>query len=77
MSNKRWNTKLPLAPIENLMKEISEMRISAAGAEEMKRVLTELTEEITGMAADMAKHAKRVTIKDVDIDFAYRKLKKK
>lgn len=77
MSSKRWDNKLPLAPIENLMKEISDMRVSAAGAEEMKRAVTELIEEITIMAADMAKHAKRVTIKDVDVDFAFRKLKNK
>jgi len=74
--SKKSKTDMPLAPLEKIIKETTDMRVSAQGAEELRRVLTLIAEELAEDAAEFAKFAGRITIKDRDITLAYKNMRK-
>ncbi|MHA1213434.1 MAG: histone [Candidatus Heimdallarchaeota archaeon] len=76
MSARRSKTEMPLAPIESIIRETTEMRVSDKGARELRRILTEIAEELAEDAAEYSKFAGRQTIKDRDIALAYRSMRK-
>ena len=67
---------MPLAPIERIIKETTNMLVSESASTEMRKVLTEIAEQLSEDAADLAVFSKRKTIKDRDIALAYRNLRK-
>jgi len=69
---KRSKTEMPLAPIERIIKETTKLLVSESAALELRKVLTELAEEIALDAAELATFTKRKTIKDRDIALAYK-----
>ena len=75
--SKHIKSDLPSAPLERILKEITGLLVSASAVDELKRVLIEISEEIATDAADLSRHAGRKTIKDKDIDLAYKNLMKK
>ena len=64
---RRSKTNLPLAPIERIIKETTNMLVSESAAEELRKVLTDIAEELSLDAAELASFANRKTIKDRDI----------
>ncbi|MGC9778812.1 MAG: NFYB/HAP3 family transcription factor subunit [Candidatus Heimdallarchaeota archaeon] len=69
-------TNLPLAPIERIIKESTNMLVSESAAEELRKVLSDVAEELSIDAGELAVFAKRKTIKDRDIALAFRNMKK-
>lgn len=76
MSTRKSKSDLPLAPIERIIKETTGLLVSESAALELRDVLTEIAEQISDDAADLARFDKRKTVKDRDIAFAYKTLKK-
>lgn len=76
MTIRRTKTDIPLAPIERMIKETTNMLVSESASIELRKVLTEVIEELSLDAADLAIFAKRKTIKDRDIALAYKNMKK-
>ena len=74
MTQINLSKRLPLAPIETMMKEATNLRISASGAEKMRELLDMLLYELAREAADFAKHTGRKTIKDRDVAVAFRRM---
>ena len=77
MSTKKTEKQLPLAPIEKMMKETTNMRISLSGSEMMRELLSEFLREVAKYAADLAEFAGRITNKDRDVLLAYKKIRGK
>lgn len=73
---RRSRTNLPLAPIERIIKETTNMLVSESAAEELRKVLSDVAEEIALDAGELAVFANRKTIKDRDIALAYKNIKK-
>ncbi|MFW9922049.1 MAG: histone family protein [Candidatus Thorarchaeota archaeon] len=76
MNIRRSKTEIPLAPIERVIKETTNMLVSESAALEMREVIVEIAEQIAMDAADLAIFSKRKTIKDRDIALAYKNLRK-
>ncbi|NHJ87573.1 MAG: histone [Asgard group archaeon] len=74
---RRSKTELPLAPIERIIKETTNMLVSESAALELRKVLVEVAEEICHNASDLAAFSDRKTIKDRDITMAFKIYKKK
>jgi len=74
--SRQSKTEFPLAPIERVIKETTNLLVSESAAKELRGVLTEIAEELALDAADLAKFAKRKTIKDRDIALAYKNMRK-
>ena len=74
---RRSKTELPLAPIERIIKETTNMLVSESAALELRKVLVEVAEEICHNASDFATFSDRKTIKDRDIAMAFKIYKKK
>ncbi|MEM2121101.1 MAG: NFYB/HAP3 family transcription factor subunit [Candidatus Woesearchaeota archaeon] len=69
--NKKTNEKtIPLASSEKFLKKSGAKRISEEAKLELKKSLEIIAEEITKMAFEFAKHARRKTIKEEDIKLA-------
>jgi len=61
---------LPLATIEKIMRKSGARRISADAIKELDKVVEKIALELTLEAAEIARHAKRKTIKREDIVLA-------
>lgn len=66
--------ELPLSPIEKILKK-SNMRVSDEAVKEFSILLEELTSDISGEAAAIAKSKGRKTILSEDVAAARRKIK--
>lgn len=72
MKNKTSERVLPIAPLDRLIRKTKAERVSESAAVELGVILEELGQEIASRAADLAKHANRLTIKENDIKLAYK-----
>ncbi|NHJ04091.1 MAG: histone [Candidatus Heimdallarchaeota archaeon] len=76
MSLRRSKTELPLAPIERIIKETTNLLVSESASIELREVLLDIAEQISLDAAELAVFSKRKTVKDRDIALAYKNMKK-
>ena len=76
MTIRRSKSELPLAPIERIIKETTNLLVSESASEELRDILYQIAEEISLDAAELAVFSKRKTIKDRDIALAYKTLRK-
>ncbi|WXG40179.1 MAG: histone family protein [Candidatus Freyarchaeum deiterrae] len=76
MPRKKDETVIPVAPIDRLMRLAGADRVSESGAAALAKILEELGLEIARLADEMAKHTGRKTIKEEDINLAYKTWKK-
>ena len=60
-------TGLPRAPVERLLKEGSQKRVSKKATEEMSKIIEGFINEVAEDAAVFCRHAGRKTITDEDI----------
>ena len=69
--------EFPLLPLENIAKKAGKEegadRVSASAVEELRSVLLEQSYAIGRDAVELARHAKRVTVRRDDIKLAARK----
>ncbi|MBN1645747.1 histone family protein [Candidatus Woesearchaeota archaeon] len=63
-------TDLPLAAMERLLRRAGADRVSEDAKEALREVLEEIAVEIGQDANDLAKHAKRTTVRAEDIKLA-------
>ena len=63
--------KLPLAPFEKILKESRKgIRVSDAATKEFVFLVGEISREISRECAELAEHANRKTILDIDVKLA-------
>jgi histone H3/H4 len=72
MKGEKIDRVIPIAPIDRLIRKTNAERVSESAAKELGMILEELGKEIALRAADLAKHANRTTVKDSDIQLAYK-----
>ena len=65
---------LQLAPMHRIIKNAGAQRVSEGAAKELKIVLEEVGLNIAKEALDFMRHARRKTVKDVDIRIAAKKV---
>lgn len=65
-------TELSTAPFEKILKKAEAKRVSKEAARELKITIEEIAQELGKEAVNAAHHAKRKTVKEVDIKFATR-----
>jgi len=68
---------LPLAPVYRIIKEAGAERVSDAAKERLAYYLEKFGAEVAKYAADLARHAKRKTVTDRDIELAVEAVWKK
>ncbi len=61
---------LPLAVVERIARKAGIERISREALEELRKLVEEIAEELATEAAELARHAKRKTIRADDIKLA-------
>jgi histone H3/H4 len=76
MPRKKNETVIPVAPVDRLIRLAGADRVSESGAAALAKILEELGLEIARLAEEMAKHTGRKTIKEEDIELAYKTWKK-
>ena len=64
--------ELPVAPFERILKKAGAERVSRAAAKYLAEAIEEIALEISKEAVDLAKHAKRKTVKVEDVKAALR-----
>lgn len=69
--------KLPLAPVDKLIRKAGAYRVSEDAAEALGEHLEEVIQEISREAISLASHAGRKTIKAEDIELATKRREKK
>ena len=68
--------KLPLAPFEKIMKESRKgIRVSDGATKEFVFLINEIAKEIAQDCAELAEHANRKTILDMDVKLAGKRKK--
>jgi histone H3/H4 len=68
-------TELPIAPIGRIIKNAGAPRVSDEAKEALGKVLEQYGEDISTQAILLTKHAKRTTVKAVDIELAVKEIK--
>ena len=68
---------LPLAPIYRIIKEAGAERVSDDAKEKLAYYLEKFASEVSKYAVDLARHAKRKTVTDKDIELAVEAIWKK
>lgn len=76
MPKKKNETVIPVAPVDRLIRLAGADRVSESGAAALAKILEELGLEIARLAEEMAKHTGRKTIREEDINLAYKTWKK-
>ena len=67
---------IPTAPVERLIRAAGAERVSASGSEALAKHLEKYGIKIATRAISLANHAKRTTVKGVDIEEALRQMEK-
>ena len=63
--------KIPLAPFEKILKESRKgIRVSDSASREFVFLINEIAKEVAQECAELAEHANRKTILDVDVKLA-------
>lgn len=70
------SSELGLSSMYRILKKAGAERVSDESAEELRRVVEEIAQEIAKNSVEMSKHAKRKTIKAEDVKLASKTLKK-
>lgn len=65
--------EIPLAPIERILRQEGGYRISEEAARRLRDFVEELARDIARESVEMAKHAKRRTVKSEDVEMAIRR----
>ncbi len=65
---------IPLAAVDKLMRRAGAKRVSESARIRMAELVEELIARLGERAAEMAKHAKRKTIREADIKAAIREI---
>lgn len=65
----------PLLPLERIAKNAGAERISKDALKELKFFVLDICEKIAKEAIEITMHAKRITVKKEDIEFASRNLR--
>ena len=68
-------TELPIAPIGRIIKNAGAPRVSEDAKKALGKVLEQYGEDISTQALLLAKHAKRTTVKAIDIELAVKEIK--
>jgi histone H3/H4 len=66
---------LPVAPLYRIMRKAGATRVTKEAKEAFVEAVVEVARKIARRAAELAKHAKRVTIKEQDVKLALEELK--
>ena len=70
------SSELGLSAMYRILKKSGAERVSDESADELRRIIEDIATEIAKNAVDMAKHAKRKTVKAEDIKLASKSLTK-
>ncbi len=63
---------LQLAPVDRLIRKAGAQRVSDAAVKALAEILEDLAVEITKVAVEYAKHAKRKTVTADDVKLAFK-----
>ncbi|MEA3229504.1 MAG: histone [archaeon] len=61
--------ELPVAPFERILKKANAKRVSEEAAKELCNIMEDIANDFAAEAVKAANHAKRKTVKDIDITF--------
>ena len=67
-------SRIPVAPIDRIIREIGAERVSIDAVERLCDILEEMAIKIALIALQASKHAGRKTVRKEDIDFALREI---
>ncbi len=67
-------SRIPIAPIDRLIREIGAERVSIEATERLCKLLEEIAIRVALIALQASKHAGRKTVRKEDIDFALREI---
>jgi histone H3/H4 len=70
------SSELGLSAMYRILKKSGAERVSDESADELRRIVEDIATEIAKNAVDMAKHAKRKTVKAEDVKLASKSLTK-
>jgi len=65
--------EIPLAPIERILRQEGGYRVSEEAARRLRDFIERLARDIARESIEMAKHAKRRTVKSEDVEMAIRR----